>query len=255
MAEVANEIGGFAKAIEERKAAAAKQSQPVPSPLQGLGSLFGPATTNFIVGGIERISPAAESARATPMVAISGLPGTAYERLVGRGAELERLDEAWRDGKSNILSLIAEGGAGKSALVNEWLTRLQADVYRGADCVLGWSFYSQGSKERATAADEFLNWALAKLDVKIETTSASAKGEVIAEADEAAGAPGARWRRAVATRAGPAARPTQGPGRKELDVARKLIAECGYHRRDEELAELDEVIAGGGRFADLPPRV
>jgi hypothetical protein len=43
--------------------------------------------------------------------------------------------------------------------------------------------------------------------------------------------------------------------RKELDVARKLIAECGYHRRDEELAELDVVMAGGRRFADLPPRV
>jgi tetratricopeptide (TPR) repeat protein len=43
--------------------------------------------------------------------------------------------------------------------------------------------------------------------------------------------------------------------RKELEVARKLIAECGYHRRDEELAELDAVVAGGRRFADLPPRV
>ena len=43
--------------------------------------------------------------------------------------------------------------------------------------------------------------------------------------------------------------------RKELDVARKLVAECGYHRRDEELAELDAVIAGARRFADLPPRV
>ena len=43
--------------------------------------------------------------------------------------------------------------------------------------------------------------------------------------------------------------------RKELDVARKLIAECGYHRRDEELAELDEVVADRRRFADLPPRV
>ena len=32
--------------------------------------------------------------------------------------------------------------------------------------------------------------------------------------------------------------------RKELDAARKLIADCGYHRRDEELAELDEVVAG-----------
>jgi hypothetical protein len=30
---------------------------------------------------------------------------------------------------------------------------------------------------------------------------------------------------------------------------------CGCHRRDEELAELDAVIAGARRFADLPPRV
>ena len=43
--------------------------------------------------------------------------------------------------------------------------------------------------------------------------------------------------------------------RKELDVARKLIAECGYHRRDEELAELDAVVGGHRHFADLPPRV
>jgi hypothetical protein len=43
--------------------------------------------------------------------------------------------------------------------------------------------------------------------------------------------------------------------RAGLDVARKLIADCGYHRRDEELAELDAVRAGRRRFADLPPRV
>jgi hypothetical protein len=43
--------------------------------------------------------------------------------------------------------------------------------------------------------------------------------------------------------------------RKELDAARKLIVQCGYHRRDEELAELDAVIVGVRRFADLPPRV
>ena len=59
---------------------------------------------------------------------------------------------------------------------------VQADQYRGADCVLGWSFYSQGSKERTTAADEFLDWALAKLGVKLNTTSVSAEGEAIAEA-------------------------------------------------------------------------
>jgi hypothetical protein len=43
--------------------------------------------------------------------------------------------------------------------------------------------------------------------------------------------------------------------RAQLDAARKLIVECGYHRRDEELAELDDVVAGRRRFADLPPRV
>ena len=48
--------------------------------------------------------------------------------------------------------------------------------------MLGYSFYSQGLSERATSADEFLNWALAKLGVKLETNSASAKGEAIAEA-------------------------------------------------------------------------
>jgi hypothetical protein len=114
-------------------------------------------------------------------VHITGLPETAYERLVGRDNELKRLDDAWADNKANILSLIAEGGAGKSALVSEWLKRLQADNYRGAEAVLGWSFYSQGTKERATAADEFLNWALDKLGIKLEKNSATIKGEKIAE--------------------------------------------------------------------------
>ncbi len=130
----------------------------------------------------EAAAPSKSMVRAPAFVHISGLPETFYEHLVGRDAELKGLDEGWSDGRTNILSLVAEGGAGKSALVNEWLTQLQADKYRGADCVLGWSFFSQGSKERATSADLFLNWALDKLSVKLATTSASAKGEAIAEA-------------------------------------------------------------------------
>jgi hypothetical protein len=178
MAEAADEIAEVAKAIEERQAAAATELVTLP---------FGVVTSapkDLIVSGvkIERIGPGVEAARAVPVVDITGLPETGYERLVGRDAELARLDEAWSDSKTNILALVAEGAAGKSTLVNEWLTPLRDDGYRNADCVLGWSFYSQGSKERATAADAFLNWALAKLDVKTETTSASAKGEAIAEA-------------------------------------------------------------------------
>ena len=148
MADVADEIAAIAAEVAARKGAA---------------------------------KPSKTTERAPAFVQINGLPETFYERLVGRAAEFERLDQAWSDKKTNILSLVADGGAGKSALVNEWLTRLQGDGYRGADCVLGWSFFSQGSKERATAADAFLNWALARLGMKVESTSAAAKGEAIAE--------------------------------------------------------------------------
>ena len=59
--------------------------------------------------------------------------------------------------------------------------------------------------------------------------------------------------------AGPPRRRRGGAPREEatanLATARKLIADCGYHRRDEELAELEDVAAGRRRFADLPPRV
>ena len=43
--------------------------------------------------------------------------------------------------------------------------------------------------------------------------------------------------------------------RLNLATARELIERCGYHRRDEELAELEAVRDGRRRFADLPPRV
>jgi hypothetical protein len=117
----------------------------------------------------------------TATIDITHLPETAYENLVGRDVELKLLDEAWTDRKTNIISLIAEGGAGKSALVNEWLKRLRVDNYRSAETVLGWSFYSQGTKERATSAEQFLNWAIERLGIEIETTSVTAKGEAIAE--------------------------------------------------------------------------
>jgi hypothetical protein len=130
------------------------------------------------------ITPTAKTEPPQPQAFVhtAGLPETAYERLVGREAALERLDEAWNNHQTNIISLIAEGGAGKSALVNEWLKKLQANNYCGAETVLGWSFYSQGTKERATSAEQFLNWAVDKLGIKIETTSATAKGEAISEA-------------------------------------------------------------------------
>jgi hypothetical protein len=38
-------------------------------------------------------------------------------------------------------------------------------------------------------------------------------------------------------------------------MAADTIKTCGYHRRDEELAELQAVLRGERSFASLPPRV
>ena len=184
MSDAADEIAEIANTIAEQKGAAVAEKAQLSQLAEAANAAATAERHAAILPNLELegILPIGRAAAHPAVVATSGLPETGYQRLVGREEELTQLDEAWSDGKTNILSLIAEGGAGKSALVNEWLTRLQADGYRGAERVLGWSFYSQGSKERATAADEFLDWALAKLDVKIDTTSASAKGEAIAEA-------------------------------------------------------------------------
>lgn len=109
------------------------------------------------------------------------LPESPYKTLVGREAELKRLDDAWTDQKTRVISLVAWGGAGKTSLVIEWLTRVRNDGYRGADAVLCWSFYSQGTQERAAAGEGLLDWALGKLKVRIDTTSSTAKGERLAE--------------------------------------------------------------------------
>jgi tetratricopeptide (TPR) repeat protein len=92
-------------------------------------------------------------------VDIERLPVTGAE-LFGRQRELELLDKAWDSDNTNIVSFVAWGGVGKSTLVNKWLERMEADNYRGARRVYAWSFYSQGTGERVTSADQFINAAL-----------------------------------------------------------------------------------------------
>jgi hypothetical protein len=47
----------------------------------------------------------------------------------------------------------------------------------------------------------------------------------------------------------------QDEAEKQLAIAADYIEKCGYHRRDEELAELQAVRDGKRTFASLPPRV
>ncbi len=70
------------------------------------------------------------------------------------------MDEAWEDPATHVLTLVAFGGVGKSALVARWMDRMAADGWRGAARVLDWSFYSQGSKDQNTSAEPFIDYAL-----------------------------------------------------------------------------------------------
>jgi tetratricopeptide (TPR) repeat protein len=88
------------------------------------------------------------------------LPVTGKE-LFGRNDELNLLDECWQSNATNVLSFIAWGGVGKSTLINHWLEQMRANNYRGVQRVYAWSFYSQGTTERATSADLFIASALA----------------------------------------------------------------------------------------------
>src|SRR5262245_45244704 len=85
------------------------------------------------------------------------IPGPQF---VGRDAELARLDAAWEDPVTHVLTLVAFGGVGKSALVARWLDRMAAENWRGAARVLDWSFYSQGTEDRVATAEPFIAYAL-----------------------------------------------------------------------------------------------
>src|SRR6185295_15551951 len=80
--------------------------------------------------------------------------------LFGREEILARLDAAWADPTKHVVTLVAWGGVGKTVLVAEWVARLAARQFDGAD-VFDWSFYSQGTREEGSASSEpFINAAL-----------------------------------------------------------------------------------------------
>ena len=89
---------------------------------------------------------------AGPKIDVSRLPASRSAKLIGRQARLADLDAAWAAPSTHAISLIAVGGAGKTALVTHWLQRLADDDWRGAETVFAWSFYSQGAGEDRQAS-------------------------------------------------------------------------------------------------------
>ncbi|MES1241973.1 MAG: hypothetical protein ABUT39_10175 [Acidobacteriota bacterium] len=112
---------------------------------------------------LSRLGPTVlEPPSTLPRLSLGRLP-IAGPLLLGREKELARLDAAWQDPAIHVLTLVAFGGTGKSALVSRWLDSMSAAGWRGARRVLDWSFYSQGTEDRVTSADRFLDHALAWL--------------------------------------------------------------------------------------------
>jgi tetratricopeptide (TPR) repeat protein len=67
--------------------------------------------------------------------------------LIGRDRELRELDKALGSKATKIVCVIADGGFGKSALVNRWLMEQEIRDYSNVKAVYGYSFYKQAFKE------------------------------------------------------------------------------------------------------------
>jgi tetratricopeptide (TPR) repeat protein len=99
------------------------------------------------------------TANVFPQLDLGRLP-TPGKHFVGRDTEIARLDAAWEDPGVHVLTFVAFGGVGKSTLVGRWIDSMAKAGWKGARRVLDWSFYSQGTEERVTSADRFLDHAL-----------------------------------------------------------------------------------------------
>jgi tetratricopeptide (TPR) repeat protein len=126
-----------------------------------------PKTTKPELGKLRALPPrerkpdfCTTSAKEPPRIQLAKLPSTSPD-LFGRENELAQLHAAGDSPQTNIVSLVAWGGVGKTALVNKWLLQMRKDNYRGAERVYGWSFYSQGASEgKQVSADQFIASAL-----------------------------------------------------------------------------------------------
>jgi nucleoside phosphorylase/tetratricopeptide (TPR) repeat protein len=154
--------GNKDKRKKQRQTTAAKNAAEFVITMLASGLLARPQSDPVSTTTAKALQPQLQQSSPLPQrhISISRLPVTGSD-LFGREEELQRLDDAWANPDTNIIAFVAWGGVGKTALVNHWLKkRMAADGYRGAERVYGWSFYSQGTSERAASADLFIDQAL-----------------------------------------------------------------------------------------------
>ena len=172
-------VPAFAPALEQERA-----RMQAPAPVQ----------VPAVPSGVARDLALTWSTSAVPWpelpvgrVDLTRLPDTG-SALYGRDDEMNLLDEAWASSSQSnatpvrVLAFTANGGVGKSTLINHWLADMARQNYRGATDVFGWSFYNQGVREETVAsADAFIDAALRFLgDADASAGSAWDKGARLA---------------------------------------------------------------------------
>ncbi|WP_319576740.1 hypothetical protein [uncultured Desulfobacter sp.] len=85
--------------------------------------------------------------------------------LIGRKNELIQLTDIFLNEDKRLVTIIASGGIGKSALIDEWLQQIAECNYYDKTYVFGWSFYSQGSHKTFTNSYDFFNKILPFLGI------------------------------------------------------------------------------------------
>ena len=119
-----------------------------------------------IVAAVDGAAARPRGSSALPFlhIDIGRMPLPTGSHFVGRQREISRLDRAWKDSGTHVLTFVAFGGVGKSTLISQWLDRMAKAGWRGAQRALAWSFYSQGTEDRVTSAESFLDSALRFFD-------------------------------------------------------------------------------------------
>jgi len=120
------------------------------------------------LGPVPVLPPASAPSRTGFQADISRIVKYAPAELIGRESETKLLSDAWKQviggekKRPHVLTFVALGGEGKTALVSKWAADLAHEDWPGCNAVFAWSFYSQGTREQmAASSDSFLAAALA----------------------------------------------------------------------------------------------
>jgi hypothetical protein len=110
----------------------------------------------------------------------------APDHLIGREAETALLSSAWQQvpdsttprphHRCHIISFVALGGGGKTALVANWAKQLELGDSPGWDAAFGWSFYSQGSEQQMAASSELFMYEALKFFGEAELAASNQSG-------------------------------------------------------------------------------